>query len=290
MPTRRKFRLTSRRQRWAANRKNPGQFVAKPLRPNAGIESAYALALRRQVTAMREVVEREVAALYGVAATDHAMDARPRTTAAAARILSNALYNRFLRHFARIAPNLASRYMGRVDRSSKAQLHSTIQELSGGLSLKMPDLTGDVLQAFRASTEANVALIKSIPDRYFIDIQGAILRNVQQGGTGASGLLDELRRMGQVAERRANLIAVDQVRKATTAINDARLKRLGVRKFRWVHSGGGKEPRPLHQRMDGQTYDLDNPPVIDEKTGERGLPGQLINCKCAMAPVVDFGE
>ncbi|RIQ43658.1 phage head morphogenesis protein, partial [Bordetella avium] len=32
----------------------------------------------------------------------------------------------------------------------------------------------------------------------------------------------------------------------------------------------------------------DNPPIIDKTTGERGLPGQLINCKCRMRPVIDF--
>jgi uncharacterized protein with gpF-like domain len=29
-------------------------------------------------------------------------------------------------------------------------------------------------------------------------------------------------------------------------------------------------------------------PVIDPRTGERGIPGQAINCRCVMRPLVEF--
>jgi hypothetical protein len=74
------------------------------------------------------------------------------------------------------------------------------------------------------------------------------------------------------------LIARDQVRKVTTAINVERAKSAGITKFRWRHSGGGSEPRQDHVDMDGMIFSYDDPPVIDERTGERGYPGQLINC------------
>ena len=64
---------------------------------------------------------------------------------------------------------------------------------------------------------------------------------------------------------------------------------LGVKKFKWLHSMGGKEPRPLHKNvLNGNVYSFDDPPVIDERTGERGLPGVLINCRCRMLPVIEF--
>lgn len=64
----------------------------------------------------------------------------------------------------------------------------------------------------------------------------------------------------------------------------------GVKKFEWIHSGGGAEPRELHVSYDGQIFDLDNPSIIDRRTGQRGLPGQLIKCKCKMRPVIDFTQ
>ena len=42
--------------------------------------------------------------------------------------------------------------------------------------------------------------------------------------------------------------------------------------------------------MSGKVYRLDDPPVIDARTGERGLPGQAIFCRCTMQPIVKFGD
>lgn len=284
-----KARLTKRRAEWAAKQARQ-EFVGTLLPQNPAIAAAYAARLEREVRAARDVILREVATLYpsGVA-----LDAAPgskQQQAAQARILTNKLMARFIAHFARFAPGLAKVMMGRVNRSTKSQLHASLAKATGGMSLKMPPLTGDVEAVFKASVSANVSLIKSISGKYLEQVQDAVLRNMQQGGTGAQGVYEEINRLTVVAEKRAKLIAVDQVRKATSALNDARLKKLGVKRFRWVHSGGGKEPRKLHLEYDGRVFDLDNPPVIDERTGERGLPGQLINCRCRMAPIIEFEE
>lgn len=284
-----KARLTARRAAWAAKQRR-NEFIGTLLPHNPAIAADYLAKLEREVRAAEAVILKEVATLFPEGL---AMDAAPQSKvqqAAQARILTNKLMARFAKHFAKIAPDLAKRMMGRVNRATKAQLHASLAKASGGLSLKMPELTGDVLAAYKASAAANVSLIKSIGGKYLEQVQDAVLRNMQQGGTGAAGLYDEIKRLSVVAEKRAKLIAIDQTRKATTALNDARMKKLGIRKFRWIHSGGAKEPRKLHVEYDGQVFDLDDPPVIDKKTGERGLPGQLINCHCRMAPIIEFEE
>jgi uncharacterized protein with gpF-like domain len=40
--------------------------------------------------------------------------------------------------------------------------------------------------------------------------------------------------------------------------------------------------------MDGKIFSFDDLPIIDRKTGERGIPGQAINCRCTMTPVYEF--
>jgi uncharacterized protein with gpF-like domain len=35
-------------------------------------------------------------------------------------------------------------------------------------------------------------------------------------------------------------------------------------------------------------YSFDDLPVVDERTGETGIPGQAVNCRCTMSPVFDF--
>jgi SPP1 gp7 family putative phage head morphogenesis protein len=91
-----------------------------------------------------------------------------------------------------------------------------------------------------------------------------------------------------VTLRRARNIALDQTRKAYNNINKGRMQAIGVQKFEWVHSGGGQKPRELHIELDGQVFSFDDLPVIDERTGERGIPGQAINCRCTMVPVIEF--
>jgi len=88
--------------------------------------------------------------------------------------------------------------------------------------------------------------------------------------------------------RRARMIAHDQTRKAYNNLNRGRMEKLGLKKFKWLHTGGSAHPRKLHQMLNGLVFSFDDPPIIDEKTGERGIPGQAINCRCRMQVVLDL--
>lgn len=192
--------------------------------------------------------------------------------------------------FAQAALDITNGMVGRVNTFSQRALNGSLRELSGGLTISTPDMPKGLYDRLLASTKENVGLIKSIPAEYHQQIQQAVMRSIQSGGTGTHTLIEEIRKIGHSTESRAELIAVDQTSKINAAMNDERLKAVGVRKFEWIHSGGGKEPRELHVEYDGQIFDLDDPPVIDKRTGERGLPGQLIKCRCRMRPIVDFTQ
>lgn len=200
------------------------------------------------------------------------------------------LSEKWAKRFAERARTLTDRMISRTDRYSKANLNKSLKELSGGMTLQTPDMPAGLYDRLLASTKENVGLIRSIPEEYHYRIEQAVMRSIQTGGLGSKTLIDEIRQIGHSTEKRAELIAVDQTRKVTAAMNSERMKAVGLRKFEWLHSGGGKEPRELHVKYDGQIFDLDDPPVIDERTGERGLPGQLINCRCRMRPIVDFTQ
>jgi SPP1 gp7 family putative phage head morphogenesis protein len=283
--------LTRRREAWAASR--PGAvFRGTALNYPAAAEARYAAGLERLISAMVETTEKELAALYASeTAAQHAMDAtRPRASfASRARILTNALADRFQTMFAQWARPLSESFIKGIDRSSRSSLHGSLKDVSGGLSLKTSVITGRVQEVAKATVTENVGLIKSIPQQYFGKIQGEVMRSITSGN-GVQDVLKAVQATGQVTQKRAELIARDQSSKATTAVNAARMQALKIRKFEWLHSGGGKEPRKLHQQLSGQVFRLDDPPIIDERTGERGLPGQLINCRCRMGPVIDFGD
>ena len=144
----------------------------------------------------------------------------------------------------------------------------------------------------------NVDLIKTINANYLEQVKGAVNRSIQNGG-GLETLVPNMNKFlkseAQKTRNKAKNVALDQTRKAYNALNAARMERIGVKKFEWVHSGGGQSPREYHMAaapsgLNGGIFSIDDPPVIDQKTGELGLPGQAINCKCIMRPLIQFDE
>lgn len=156
------------------------------------------------------------------------------------------------------------------------------------------------LSQFEDAIEDNVNLIKTIPSKYFDKIGKAVeLRTVGKMSRGA--LVKRIKELGGVTQRRAELIADDQTAKVTERMMLARCRNAGIKRVMWLHSSISMHPRDYHKtRWDGRTgkfngkpnglngyiFPIDKPPVIDRKTGERGYPAQLINCKCYLTPVL----
>lgn len=156
------------------------------------------------------------------------------------------------------------------------------------------------LSQFEDAIEDNVNLIKTIPSKYFDKIGKAVeLRTVGKMSRGA--LVKRIKELGNVTQRRAELIADDQTAKVTERMMLARCRNAGIKRVMWLHSSISMHPRDYHKtRWDGHTgkyngkpnglngyiFPIDKPPVIDRKTGERGYPAQLISCKCYLTPVL----
>lgn len=287
----RKLNLSRAKSAWA-ERFKPQQMRGSVLREPVAVEQRYRAELERLVRAMSRDVKKELRGLFAgevaegsVAITGSAMDA---SIASASRILANALQRKWEQFFSRRATAMADRMISQVERASSTALHSSLKELSGGLSLGTRTLkAGPVADILKASITENVSYIKSIPERYFIDVQGSVARSITSGN-GLADLIPALERFEGITERRAKTIAEDQTRKAYGALNKGRMQAVGVKHFEWVHSGGGQRPRELHVELSGQIFPMDDPPIIDDRTNERGFPGQLPNCGCTMRPVIVF--
>ena len=196
------------------------------------------------------------------------------------RILLSRLGGKWAKRFASAAGDLADRFTNSVSGFSKKNLESSLDELTG-VAIKPPTVTGELEERLKAATAYNVSLIKSIPEQFHDKIQGSVMRSLS-GGEGLKGIYDDIVKTGTVTHKRAKFIAEDQTRKLTTAFHTERLKSVGIQKVRWA------EPREVHLRVEGQVFDLDDPPIIDERTGQRGWGGEVPNCKCTVVPVIEF--
>lgn len=283
-----KLRLTAKREAWAAKQTAAPTFRGEVIQHNAAVSVRYVGALSSLTAQMTAQVRREIEKLFktDAAAAHFGEDA---TIASQSRILMSSLSDRFNALFAKKAKPLAESMVRDAERSGKTALHSSLQKLSGGMSLKTSVVDLTLQNIYKASIAENVSLIKSIASEYLQKVEGAVMRSITTGN-GLQDLIPALEQYEGQTHRRAKNIALDQTRKVYNSINRGRMEALGVRKFMWHHSGGGAHPRQDHQDMDGEIYSFDKLPVIDPRTGERGIPGQATNCRCTMSPVFDFSK
>lgn len=274
--------LTNKRAKWAEQRKGV-IFTGKRLVYNASLQEKYSAKLLSMVTQMTTETTRKLINLFKseAAETHFTTDA---SISSQARIVTNALADKFNDLFARLAKPTAEQMVNQADQYSKSSLHASLKDLSGGLALKTNFTTNNLDNVLKAAVSENVSLIKSISSQYLSDVQGAVMRSITSDN-GLASLQPALEKYEGVTKRRAKNIALDQTRKAYNAINQSRMETLGIDQFRWIHSGGGQHPREQHIRWDGQIFSFNDLPV-DDGLDEPVRPGQAPNCKCTMQPVI----
>ena len=287
--------LTDKKLEWAKNRDT--NVLGKPLLYNASQQAKYQKSIQNLVKQMtKETMEQTQKLFHGEIADDYfeqqaqaaALDA---SITNAAKKLMNKLTAKFQQLFNSKAEGLAITMVNGAKKTSETNLHSSLKQLSGGLSLKTGIVPKGMEDVANASIQENVALIKSIPGRYLTDVQGAVMRSITTGA-GLADLIPAISKYNGITMRRARFIAQDQTRKAYNSINKQRLQAIGVKQFKWLHSGGGREPRRSHLAMSGNIYSFDDLPQINKdnkgQPPEYGIPGQAPGCRCTMNPIISF--
>jgi SPP1 gp7 family putative phage head morphogenesis protein len=256
---------------------------ALTLKPSVSVGAAYVRELEALTAEMHKEVEKAVLAEYrNTAAADAAGDFWSR------------LAERLASKFAAKATPLATGFLTRVNANATSNLERSLKSTSADLTLNMKN-TPAVTKAIKSRISDNVDLITRIPAEYLDKVKKSVNDSLKKGN-GLADLVPAMEERYGEAKRHARLVALDQTRKAYTAINTAKMKANGITKFEWVHSGGSQEPRPYHLHspanggLNGGIFDINDPPIIDQKTGERGLPGDDYNCRCTMRPIVTFDD
>lgn len=274
-----------------ANRRAPRRqdvIRGQPLNYPAPVAARYTAKLDVLVRRMMVETQRELLKLFSHPDAKEFF-AEDVSVASQARILMNALTKKFDDLFAELAKPLSETVIQQTNKASRVAVGSSIREMSESLVLNQALIFKGDPDIITAAVAENVKLITNIPQQYMTQVQGAVMRSISTGN-GLADLVPFLAKRKGITLSRARLIAHDQTRKAMANLNRARMEKSGVKKFEWLHSAGGEHPRKLHLELSGKIFSFDKPPVIDEDTGERGIPGQLINCRCRMIPVIDFGD
>lgn len=277
--------------------------TARAVHANRGIEAKYRKELQRMIAEMHGSLEYWITAAYRknppalAEAVEQAQDAnittqRKRTIAASrdewqakygpsAKIkkIMDELAARWVARFEEWAPKVAEAYLRDMFNASDRAMRQALKDAGWAVEFRM---TPAVKDAFSASLDANVGLIRSIPRQYLQQVEGIVMRSYSSGRDLATMVAD-LKQIYPVAINRAELIARDQSNKANAVVNRARQLELGITEAIWMHSHAGKNPREDHVAANGKRYNIADGCKI---SGKFMQPGHEINCRCTSRPIL----
>ena len=128
----------------------------------------------------------------------------------------------------------------------------------------------------------NMTRVKSIDSRLMESIHYTLTENVIRAASREelrTELVSTIRKLGETSEKRAILIASDQVGKLNSQLAQYEQMRQGVKSYKWVTMGDDRV-RAQHEARNGHTFYWNDPP-------DGGHPGYAIRCRCIARPCYD---
>jgi uncharacterized protein with gpF-like domain len=274
--------------------------TARAVLPNKGVEAAYRRELDKLIGEMSNSVEYWLEAAYkanppkmeaaiaedarvGTASKARQEWSSLRSPSARMRKPMKELSDRWIKRFDDMSASIAERFAVSGMKHTDSSFKQALKDAGWTVEFKVTPLIRD---AMNATIQENISLIKSIPQQYLTDVEGIVMRGFTQG-RDLHAISTELQARYGVTKRRAALISRDQSNKLTATVTQARRVDLGLYEAIWMHSGAGKEPRPLHLKAgrDKLKFDVRQGAYIG---GKYILPGTEINCRCSSKTVLPF--
>lgn len=208
-----------------------------------------------------------------------------------AQAVIDRILGKFTVLFDRAATGIVSVLTADTLRDSQTGLQRSLKDISKDLTIKP---TEQLKQTIDAAAQEAAGLIRRVPVDYLPMVQGDTMRSITTGN-GLEDLVPALEKRNVKVKNWATNVAKDQTRKIYNNVNKVRMQDAGIKKFEWIHSGGSNKPRPLHidaapGGLNGGIFSFNDLPIIDDSTGERGIPGQLPYCGCTMRPIIEFDD
>lgn len=168
---------------------------------------------------------------------------------------------------------MATRARESVVRHAEAEAVEQWLEATGR---PLPPWSSDTAVLQRFASE-NVRLISGIPRKHLAGVEKGLVRAALLGKPPSEVERVLVERYG-MAQRKAALIAVDQVGKLQAQLLRARYQSVGVERYVW-RTRRDKQVRRRHRMREGVVIPYNRPP-------EGGHPGQAVRCRCWEEPIL----
>lgn len=206
------------------------------------------------------------------------------------------IYDRWIPFFGENAQRLARRWVNSINADNRIDIERMLAQAFGIDMARVFD-SREVADVLDTLVKEATSLIKSVPEELFNDIGKAVVSNMR-GEVLPEGrsITQQIQFLTGHTEKRARLIARDQMSKIHTGITQVRQESLGIEKYVWrtakdarvVGNPGGLYPKGNkvhnnHYIREGKVFSWAEPP-------EDGHPGFAINCRCYAEPIIDFNN
>lgn len=156
------------------------------------------------------------------------------------------------------------------------------KDLSRGLREEIRNApTGRVMRQLLAD---QVDLIQSIPIEAAQRVHRLTLQGLEDS-TRFQEIAKEIMRTEEVTTSRALLIARTETSRTATTLTQARAQSIGADSYVW-RTSMDSTVRSDHKKLNGKIFQWNNPPVADQRSGERAHPGCIYNCRCYAEPMI----
>jgi len=144
----------------------------------------------------------------------------------------------------------------------------------------------------------NVSLIKTIPEKLLQQVEEIILLGTKTGQSYKE-LSKELIKKFDIQQKRADIIAKDQILKLHGNLTFARFRSIGCDKYKWS-SSKDERTRPTHLNMEAKICSLENDSIyknslLDDKWKQRSSingtvshPSEEVLCRCSPIPIIEL--
>lgn len=196
--------------------------------------------------------------------------------------------------------SLLDRINKKID-SLEQRVDETIKTLSFGVDLPLFAMNQDISETLpigvgpvldertmdklrKDYTESQKLNIKNWNPEQITRLRDMVERYQTTEETGS--LKDMIMQEWGVTANKAQFLARQETSLFFSKLSMTRAANAGVRRYRWSTSHD-ERVRTSHRELNGTIHSVDDPPIVDPKTGRRAHPGEDFNCRCSAVWVLE---
>lgn len=161
-----------------------------------------------------------------------------------------------------------------------------IQKVFKRINVISPELTDEQKEEISRTYTNNLDFyIKDFGDKRIPIMRERVQEIVLNGGRFTE-VEKMLNREFNTWGNKAKFLAQNETNIMLAELKKTEYQKQGFDKFIWRTITDGRE-RELHRHLNGRVFRYDDPPIIDLKTGQTGLPGETYNCRCTAIPFTE---